>query len=297
MNAANQRQLTPILAAIAVLLGAVLLMLLLGIGATAHWNPPRALAPLPPAGKSDALPRPVPLQQFALVWQKPLFNPERKPVARAADGGSSLGDLDLTGIILTPSLRMALLHDRNGDKQVRLREGESLPDGSVTLVEVHPRSALFDSSAGRSELKLPAGAPIDVSRPEGPHADELLSPGADEPRPTRHAGRRCFPAAKSSRRPRSRRSNGRGPSMPANRPSSGCARTSRNVGLNAPPPPAKEIIEPCSAPFTRKSCAPSRLPWSCAWPVAPACRSRTTMVHCSARRWPAPETRCPRRCR
>jgi general secretion pathway protein N len=181
MNAANQRQLTPILAAIAVLLGAVLLMLLLGIGATAHWNPPRAPAPLPPAGKSDALPKPVPLQQFAVVWQKPLFNPERKPVARAADGGSSLGDLDLTGIILTPSLRMALLHDRNGDKQVRLREGESLPDGSVTLVEVHPRSALFDSSAGRSELRLPAGAPIDASRPEGPHADELPSPGADEP--------------------------------------------------------------------------------------------------------------------
>ena len=181
MNAANQRQLTPILAAIAVLLGAVLLMLLLGIGATAHWNPPRAPAPLPPAGKSDALPKPVPLQQFALVWQKPLFNPERKPVARAAAGGSSLGDLDLTGIILTPGLRMALLHDRNGDKQVRLHEGESLPDGSVTLVEVHPRSALFDSSAGRTELKLPAGAPIDESRSEGPHADERLKPGADEP--------------------------------------------------------------------------------------------------------------------
>ncbi len=181
MNAANQRQLTPVLAAIAVLLGAVLLMLLLGIGATARWNPPRAPAPLPPAAKSDALPRPVPLQEFALVWQKPLFNPERKPVARAAAGGSSLGDLDLTGIILTPGLRMALLHDRNGDKQVRLHEGESLPDGSVTLVEVHPRSALFDSSAGRTELKLPAGAPIDQSKPEGPHADEQLSSGADQP--------------------------------------------------------------------------------------------------------------------
>lgn len=186
MNAANQRQLTPILAAIAVLLGAVLLMLLLGIGATAHWNPPRTPAPLPPAGKSDSLPKPVPLQQFALVWQKPLFNPERKPVARAAAGGSSLGDLDLTGIILTPGLRMALLHDRNGDKQVRLHEGESLPDGSVTLVEVHPRSALFDSSAGRTELKLPAGAPIDAGRPEGPHADERLSPGADEPEAEAH---------------------------------------------------------------------------------------------------------------
>ncbi len=182
MNAANQRQLTPILAAIAVLFGAVLLLLLSGIGRDPQWNPPRAPAPLPPAGKADSLPQPVPLQQFALVWQKPLFNPERKPAARAAAGSSSLGDLDLTGIILTPGLRMALLHDRNGDKQVRLHEGESLRDGSVTLVEVHPRSALFDSSAGRTELKLPSGAPIDESKPEGPHSEQPnLGAGADVP--------------------------------------------------------------------------------------------------------------------
>jgi general secretion pathway protein N len=177
MNAANQRQLTPWLAAIAVVLGAASLLLLGGVGRGAHWNPPRTLAPLPPAGNPADLPQPLPLQQFALVWQKPLFSPDRKPVAHAADGGSSLGDLDLTGIILTSTLRMALLHDKNGDKQVRLHEGESLPDGSVTLVEVRPRSALFDSSAGRTELKLPAGAPID-SRPAAdssagpPHASD-----------------------------------------------------------------------------------------------------------------------------
>jgi len=161
MNAANQRQLTPVLAVIAVLLGAVLLLLLSGIGRGAHWDAPRALAALPPAGNPADLPQPLPLEKFALVWQKPLFSPDRKPVAHAADGGSNLGDLELTGIILTPDLRMALLHDKNGNKQVRLHEGESLPDGSVKLVEVRPRSALFDSSAGRTELKLPAGAPID----------------------------------------------------------------------------------------------------------------------------------------
>jgi general secretion pathway protein N len=169
MNAANQRQLTPLLIALVVVLGAVLLLLLAGIGRGAQWDEPRSLAPLPPAGNPANLPQPVPLQQFALVWQKPLFSPDRKPVARAADGGSNLGDLELTGIILTPGLRMALLHDRNGDKQVRLREGEALPDGSVKLVELRPRSALFDSPAGRTELKLPAGAPIDQPR-AGPDA-------------------------------------------------------------------------------------------------------------------------------
>jgi general secretion pathway protein N len=170
MNAANQRQLTPVLAVIAVLLGGLLLLLFAGIGRTLRWDAPRTQATLPPAGNPSQLPRPVPLQQFALVWQKPLFSPDRKPVAHVANGGSSLGDYDLTGIILTPGLHMALLHDRNGDRQVRLHEGESLPDGSVTLVEVRPRSALFDSSAGRTELKLPAGAPIDSPK-EGAPAD------------------------------------------------------------------------------------------------------------------------------
>jgi general secretion pathway protein N len=161
MNAANQRQLTPVLAVIAVLLGALLLLLLAGIGRKVSWTAPRLPASLPAASNPSELPRPVPLQQFALVWQKPLFSPDRKPIARIANGGSSLGDFDLTGIILTPGLHMALLHDKNGDRQVRLHEGESLPDGSVTLVEVRPRSALFDSAGGRTELKLPAGAPID----------------------------------------------------------------------------------------------------------------------------------------
>jgi len=177
VNAANQRQLTPWLVALVVLLGAVLLLLLAGVGRGAQWGEPRSLAPLPPAGSPADLPQPVPLQQFALVWQKPLFSPDRKPVAHAAAGGSSLGDLELTGIIITPGLRMALLRDRNGDRQVRLREGEALPDGSVKLVELRPRSALFDSAAGRTELKLPGGAPIDQPRGGADTHGEAAVPG------------------------------------------------------------------------------------------------------------------------
>lgn len=198
MNAANQRQLTPILAAIAVLLGAVLLLLLSGIGRSAKWDAPRSLAALPPAGNPADLPQPLPLQQFALVWQKPLFSPDRKPVARAADGGSSLGDLELTGIILTRDLRMALLHDKNGDKQVRMHEGEALPDGSVTLVEVRPRSALFDSSAGRTELKLPAGAPIDDSKNAAAADADQQSPGAGTVMRVAPAGNGMAPAGDRS---------------------------------------------------------------------------------------------------
>jgi general secretion pathway protein N len=176
MNAANQRQLTPLLVIIVVLLGAALLLLLGGVGRGAKWDPPRAPAPLPPPGSTANLPQPKPLQQFALVWQKPLFSPDRKPIARAVDGGSSLGDLELTGIILTRSLHMALLHDKNGDKQVRLKEGSALPDGSITLVEVRARSAVFDAPSGRTELKLAAGAPIDAPKNSDTARDAMQHP-------------------------------------------------------------------------------------------------------------------------
>ena len=164
MNAASQRRLTPILVIVALLLGALWLSLLAGFGRGVHWDAPRATTLPPSAGKHASLPPPLPPAEFAPVWQQSLFSPDRKPEAHAASGGSSLGDLKLTGIILTPQLHMALLQDRNSNKELRLREGQSLPDGSLSLVEVKPRSVILDSAQGRTELKLPAGAPIDVAK-------------------------------------------------------------------------------------------------------------------------------------
>jgi general secretion pathway protein N len=144
------------------LLGFLLLALFAGVGRGVRWGAPRPPMTLPER-PATTLPPPVPLDQFADVWRKPLFSPDRQPAANAA-GGGNLGDLQLTGIILTPGLRMALLHGKGGP-EIRLREGSALPDGSWTLVELKPRSALFDSPGGRTELKLPEGAPIDNPHP------------------------------------------------------------------------------------------------------------------------------------
>ena len=168
MNAAGQRRATPVLCALALVLGAVFVLLASGVGSAPHWDAPRAAASLPPPARPATLPRALPLQQFALVWQKPLFSPDRRPLAHAADGG----------IILTPALHMALLHDRNGDRQVRLRIGERLPGGDLTLVEVRARSALFDTPSGRTELKLPAGAPIDTAKDKPPATAPPTDPSA-----------------------------------------------------------------------------------------------------------------------
>lgn len=163
MNAASQQRLTPILAGLALLLGALCLLLLFGLGRGVHWGAPRAAAPLPASGKPAKLPPPQPLVAFAPVWQQSLFSPNRKPEAHAANGGSSLGELELTGIILTPQLRLALLRERKGGGELRLREGQRTADGSLSVVEVKPRSVILDTRQGRTELKLPAGAPIDIT--------------------------------------------------------------------------------------------------------------------------------------
>jgi len=165
MNAAAQRRLTPMLAGAAGVLALLLVVLLAGVGRGVRWDPPRPTEPLPDMHDSAAdLPRPLPLEQFGIVWQQPVFNPDRKPVTRAAKGGASLGEMQLTGIILTSKLHMALLHTRGQDADVRVAEGAALPDGSWKLVEVKPRSAVFESGSGRTELELPAGAPIDAPK-------------------------------------------------------------------------------------------------------------------------------------
>lgn len=204
MNAAGQRRLTPILAALAVALGAVVLLLAAGIGRGAHWDAPAVVPPIPPATAVRTIAAGPPLQQFALAWQKPLFNPDRQPIVGAGTGRSSVGDFTLTGVIMTPTLRLALLHDRNGDRELRIHEGEASADGSVTLVEVRPRSAVFDSPLGRVELQLPAVTPLapatetaEGQAAQGPEMDsramatmtpppgaESLPGGRSEPQPT-----------------------------------------------------------------------------------------------------------------
>ncbi|WP_329742270.1 hypothetical protein [Dyella sp. A6] len=170
MNAANQRRLTPWLVGAVLLLGAVFVVLLSGLGRGVRWQAPHRAAPLPPLHQAP-LPPPPPLDSYATVWQHPLFSKDRKPSADDGDGARvSLGDLELTGIIITPGLRMALLRDKSVSdkdhpKEVRVREGEMLPDGRWKLVALEPRSVVFASTTGRTVLKLPAGAPIDAPPP------------------------------------------------------------------------------------------------------------------------------------
>lgn len=178
MNARAQHRLTPVLAVLALVLAAAWFGLLAGIGQGVHWSAPRAPAPLAATRAPTVAPAVHPLAEYAAVWQQSLFSPNRKPEAHAASGGSALGDLQLTGVIITPQWHMALLHDQTSGRELRLHQGERMPGADVTLVEVLPRSVIIDSAQGRTELKLPAGAPIDVAKPEPASASSVPAPAA-----------------------------------------------------------------------------------------------------------------------
>lgn len=158
MNAADRRRLTPALGIVAVLLAALLIALWAGVGRGAHWNDRATPPPLPPAHAATPPPSVPPLENFALVWEHPLFSPDRKPIAApAGSSNTNTGDLELTGVIMLPGLHMALLREKNSGRTLRVREGQSA--NGATVVEVKPRSAVVDINGARTELPLKIGAP------------------------------------------------------------------------------------------------------------------------------------------
>ena len=169
MNAADRRRLGPALGVVAVLLALLLIALWAGLGRGARWQDHAAPASLPPAG--NALPAPA-VDQYAEVWQHPLFSPTRTPEPAAAGDGAASGDLQLTGVIMLPHLKMAILHDKASGRDYRVVEGQPPRDGPV-LVELHPRSAVVEASGSRVQLQLiPGPAPEADNAPEPPEAGQ-----------------------------------------------------------------------------------------------------------------------------
>lgn len=164
MNAADRRRLTPSLGIVAAVLLLVLIALWLGLGRAAYWHDGAAPPKLPPLGTSLPAPTVPPLEQYAAVWQHPLFNPSRTPEAAAGNGDEATGDLQLTGVIMLPDLKMAILHDKTNNKDYRVIEGQPTRGGPA-LVELHPRSAVVETSGSRVTLQLIPGPSPDASTP------------------------------------------------------------------------------------------------------------------------------------
>jgi len=175
MNAADRRRLTPALGIACALLALLLIALWAGAGRGAHWDDTAEPARLPPLKTASPPPSVPPLQDFANVWEHPLFSPDRKPIPGGGDTGESAdsNNLELTGVIILPGLHMALLREKNSGLTLRVREGQS--GGGATVIEVKPRSAVVEAGGSRSELALKPGA--------APAADAVDNAAAGGPTP------------------------------------------------------------------------------------------------------------------
>ncbi len=137
---------------------------LLGLGNAVAPTPSIAAdVPLPQA-KPASPDRIGPLAQYAEAAARPVFTSDRRPrsfLATSPEGDAAAGmqsqslDFILTGVLISPQVRMAFLQPTGGGEPVRVREGAS-PEGASgwRLVDVQPRRAVFAGSGGESSLEL-----------------------------------------------------------------------------------------------------------------------------------------------
>ncbi len=169
MAAELNRIVTPALAGCAVLLGVLALAQMAGLG-RGHSLPTDVEA-VPLAGQVDlheVLPPLPPLEAFAAIRDRPLFNPPRRPalpedptppVEDPVNGHEEPPpplDVSITGIIITPDVRIAMVRPSGSKESVVLREGMPLPGelGAWTLSRVLPRRVLFDGGVGTEPAEI-----------------------------------------------------------------------------------------------------------------------------------------------
>lgn len=159
-------QARPITWLLAIVAGwAVLGWLLALAGMGARIAPPEDdLAMVQPLVQLQASPAThlAPLAQYAEVAARPLFAQDRRPhpFALPAAPGETAAQADtfdyvLNSVMIAPGFRMAIVEPAQGGESVRMRLGESadaLP--GWRLVELQPRSAVFEGPGGRRVLEL-----------------------------------------------------------------------------------------------------------------------------------------------
>lgn len=136
------------------------LLIALVLGGNFHspdWLP----APEPRAAAGAAGPVQQPpkasLDSLSNTWEAPLFNPDRKPdpaVRQTDTQAINLSDLNLTGVIIDGSTRLALIK-QSGGKDLKVRQGDRLPN-SWTLQQLDPTQATFSLDGRFQVLRLQA---------------------------------------------------------------------------------------------------------------------------------------------
>jgi hypothetical protein len=146
----------------------LLCMLLISLSSFLPLGSSDSAEPGPEEGAALELPelkQSEPLEHYSVIVQRPLFNETRLPVIGADTDSAEPEEelvaddtkleMELSGVVITPTLRMATLKRTDGSKSLVAIEGKPLEGefGSWQLAEVESRKVRLVSGAGK-ELEL-----------------------------------------------------------------------------------------------------------------------------------------------
>ena len=162
----NQRLPTYLLAAFAVWCLMVAIAAFAGLGARYGLHPDDAsrVPPLPQVDLTRARSPLEPIDAYAVIGERPLFNADRRPLPppesdtpepEAAPPPAPL-DVVLTSVVMSGEFKVAIVLDNKGQRTQSVRLGSSLEGDQAgwKLVELQARKAVFEGPTGRSELDL-----------------------------------------------------------------------------------------------------------------------------------------------
>ena len=173
-----------------------LLLAFAGMGGRIEPLPadPSLLQSLPePAAPAPA--RLGPLSGYARISARPLLSPSRRPQPfslepEREDQPEERFEYVLTGVLLTPSLQMAIVQPARGGEPERLRVGQA-PEAAPSwrLVALSPRAAVFAGPDGEQALDLRSydgGADLRASAvpvPSSPMQPDAVQDAGTSPEP------------------------------------------------------------------------------------------------------------------
>jgi len=144
------------------------------------------------------LPASEPMDAYAVVTERPVFNESRQPELDLDSGQDELGDLEennvdapefqLAGVIITPSIRMATLRRKEAGESLVAFEGQPLQGdyGSWHVSRIAPREITLASGDGE-EMQLELRV----------HDDQIEPPPKPKPEPPEEADRRQAASARA----------------------------------------------------------------------------------------------------
>lgn len=101
-----------------------------------------------------------PLAQYSEIATRPVFSQNRQPQpffisGQEGEGQPQAFDFVLSSVLITPSLRLAIVQPAQGGEGIRLKVGEAPPaTPGWRVVDIQPRSVVFNGPEGERTLEL-----------------------------------------------------------------------------------------------------------------------------------------------